>query len=193
MLKFCLYLHFAFLNMYFNHTIYPPTLNCFITVGIVTWLHLLHVYKASSWCAKDQICTAGYVITFPVFLRQLISRCFDDAHTKSPMTQRPITKWPLSSVLEWLCYNFSCISQTTDQPLFWWCTYKKSNDTMTHYEMTIKFCSRISFVLRTGFSMDFPYDPQELIVFSLIGVVCGLGKDCLAQFYTCCTVSQYGS
>jgi hypothetical protein len=41
--------------------------------------------------------------------------------------------------------------------------------------------------------MDFPYDPQELIVFSLIGVVCGLGKDCLAQFYTCCTISQYGS
>jgi hypothetical protein len=29
---------------------------------------------------------------------------------------------------------------------------------------------------RTGFSMDFPYDPQELVVFSLIGVVCGLGK-----------------
>jgi hypothetical protein len=24
--------------------------------------------------------------------------------------------------------------------------------------------------------MDFPYDPQELVVFSLIGVVCGLGK-----------------
>ena len=31
-------------------------------------------------------------------------------------------------------------------------------------------------IVRTGFSMDFPYDPQELFVFSLIGVVCGLGK-----------------
>jgi len=30
-------------------------------------------------------------------------------------------------------------------------------------------------VFRTGFSMEFPYDPQELIVFTLIGVVCGLG------------------
>jgi len=30
-------------------------------------------------------------------------------------------------------------------------------------------------VFRTGFSMDFPYDPQELIVFTLIGVCCGLG------------------
>jgi len=30
-------------------------------------------------------------------------------------------------------------------------------------------------VFRTGFSMEFPYDPQELIVFTLIGVCCGLG------------------
>jgi hypothetical protein len=34
----------------------------------------------------------------------------------------------------------------------------------------------MSSFFRTGFSMDFPYDPQELVVFSLIGVVCGLGK-----------------
>ena len=27
----------------------------------------------------------------------------------------------------------------------------------------------------TGFSMEFPYDPQELLVFTLIGVVCGFG------------------
>jgi len=30
-------------------------------------------------------------------------------------------------------------------------------------------------VFRTGFKMDFPYDPQELILFALIGVCCGLG------------------
>merc|ERR1740131_516042 len=30
-------------------------------------------------------------------------------------------------------------------------------------------------VFRTGFSMEFPYDPQELLVFTFIGVVCGLG------------------
>ena len=27
----------------------------------------------------------------------------------------------------------------------------------------------------TGFSMEFPYDPQEIVIFILIGVVCGLG------------------
>ena len=27
----------------------------------------------------------------------------------------------------------------------------------------------------TGFSMEFPYDPQELIIFTLVGVVCGFG------------------
>lgn len=27
----------------------------------------------------------------------------------------------------------------------------------------------------TSFTMDFPFDPQELIVFSIIGVMCGLG------------------
>jgi len=30
-------------------------------------------------------------------------------------------------------------------------------------------------VFRTGFTMEFPYDPQELILFALIGVCCGLG------------------
>merc|ERR1719495_897791 len=30
-------------------------------------------------------------------------------------------------------------------------------------------------MFRTGFPMEFPYDPQELIVFTLIGVCCGLG------------------
>jgi len=30
-------------------------------------------------------------------------------------------------------------------------------------------------VFRTGFKMDFPYDPQELVVFALIGVFCGIG------------------
>merc|ERR1719167_282629 len=30
-------------------------------------------------------------------------------------------------------------------------------------------------VFRTGFKMDFPYDPQELILFALIGVCCGVG------------------
>jgi len=30
-------------------------------------------------------------------------------------------------------------------------------------------------VFRTGFAMDFPYDPQELLVFAMIGVCCGLG------------------
>merc|ERR1719187_2047689 len=30
-------------------------------------------------------------------------------------------------------------------------------------------------VFRTGFSMEFPYDPQELLVFTFIGVCCGLG------------------
>ena len=27
----------------------------------------------------------------------------------------------------------------------------------------------------TGFSMEFPYDPQEIMIFILMGVVCGLG------------------
>jgi chloride channel 2 len=27
----------------------------------------------------------------------------------------------------------------------------------------------------TNFQLDFPYDPQELIAFAMIGVVCGLG------------------
>jgi len=30
-------------------------------------------------------------------------------------------------------------------------------------------------VFRTGFPMEFPYDPQELLVFTIIGVCCGLG------------------
>merc|ERR1719309_1361276 len=30
-------------------------------------------------------------------------------------------------------------------------------------------------VFRTGFSMEFPYDPQELIIFAMMGVCCGLG------------------
>jgi len=30
-------------------------------------------------------------------------------------------------------------------------------------------------VFRTGFKMDFPYDPQELVLFALIGVACGVG------------------
>merc|ERR1719153_689484 len=30
-------------------------------------------------------------------------------------------------------------------------------------------------VFKTGFNMEFPYDPQELLVFTLIGVCCGLG------------------
>merc|ERR1719187_2631153 len=30
-------------------------------------------------------------------------------------------------------------------------------------------------MFRTGFKMDFPYDPQELLVFTIIGVCCGLG------------------
>ena len=30
-------------------------------------------------------------------------------------------------------------------------------------------------VFRTGFSMEFPYDPQELFIFAMMGVCCGLG------------------
>ena len=30
-------------------------------------------------------------------------------------------------------------------------------------------------LFRTGFPIDFPYDPQELIVFASIGVFCGIG------------------
>lgn len=30
-------------------------------------------------------------------------------------------------------------------------------------------------MFRTGYSMEFPYAPEELLVFIMIGVVCGLG------------------
>ena len=33
----------------------------------------------------------------------------------------------------------------------------------------------ITAVFRTNFPVDFPYDPQELLVFSLIGIICGAG------------------
>lgn len=33
----------------------------------------------------------------------------------------------------------------------------------------------VTAVFKTNFHMDFPFDPQELFVFALIGVVCGLG------------------
>ncbi|KAF2900622.1 hypothetical protein ILUMI_05561 [Ignelater luminosus] len=33
----------------------------------------------------------------------------------------------------------------------------------------------VTAVFKTSFTMDFPFDPQELFVFALIGVVCGLG------------------
>lgn len=33
----------------------------------------------------------------------------------------------------------------------------------------------VTAMFRTSFAMDFPFDPQELVAFALIGVVCGLG------------------
>ena len=40
----------------------------------------------------------------------------------------------------------------------------------------------ITAVFRTNFPVDFPYDPQELLVFSLIGIICGAG----GAFYCFC-------
>ncbi|QQP53455.1 Chloride channel protein, partial [Caligus rogercresseyi] len=40
-------------------------------------------------------------------------------------------------------------------------------------------------VFLTGFKMDFPYDPQELFVFAMIGVFCGMGGALYVYLHRC--------